>query len=108
MSVSLFLPCKWVHLYHFSRFHTYALIYDIYFSLSDFTLTISRSILVSANGTLSFLLWLSNNTWYIDIYSKSSLFIPLFLKAGAAYPDAWTAMIEQTQVKGLKVYQLAV
>ena len=28
-SVSLFLPCKPVHLYHFSRFHIYALIYDI-------------------------------------------------------------------------------
>ena len=34
-SVSLFLPCKPVHLYHFSRFHIYALIYNICFSLSD-------------------------------------------------------------------------
>ena len=34
-SVSLFLPCKPVHLYHFSRFHIYALICDICFSLSD-------------------------------------------------------------------------
>ena len=34
-SVSLFLPCKPVHLYHFSRFHIYALTYDICFSLSD-------------------------------------------------------------------------
>jgi len=25
ISVSLFLPCKWVHQYHFSRFHIYAL-----------------------------------------------------------------------------------
>ena len=33
--VSLFLPCKLVHLYHFSRFHIYALIYDICFSLSN-------------------------------------------------------------------------
>ena len=33
--VSLFLPCKPVHLYHFSRFHIYALIYNICFSLSD-------------------------------------------------------------------------
>ena len=31
-----FLSCKPVHLYHFSRFHIYALIYDICFSLSDF------------------------------------------------------------------------
>ena len=34
-SVSQFLPCKPVHLYHFSRCHIYALIYDICFSLSD-------------------------------------------------------------------------
>ena len=35
MSVSLFLLCKWNHLYHFSRFHIYWLIYNI---LSYFTL----------------------------------------------------------------------
>ena len=35
-SVSLFLPCKPVHLYHFSMwFHIYVLIYAICFSLSD-------------------------------------------------------------------------
>ena len=34
-SVSLFLPCKPVHLYHFSRFHIYALIYHICFFPSD-------------------------------------------------------------------------
>ena len=34
-STSLFLPCKQVHLYHFSRFHIYTLTYDICFSLSD-------------------------------------------------------------------------
>ena len=38
MSKSLFLPCKQVDQYHFSRFHIYALIYNICFSLSDFTL----------------------------------------------------------------------
>ena len=37
-SLSLFLPCKYVHLYHFSRFNTYVLIYNVYFSISDFTL----------------------------------------------------------------------
>ena len=31
-SVSLFLLCKHVHLYHFSNFHIYVFIYDIYFS----------------------------------------------------------------------------
>ena len=35
MSVSLFLPQKQVHLYHFSRFHIHSLIYDICFSLYD-------------------------------------------------------------------------
>ena len=34
-SVSQLLHCKLVHLYHFSRFHIYVLIYDICFSLSD-------------------------------------------------------------------------
>ena len=29
-SVSLFLPCKPVHLYYFSRFHIYVLIYNIF------------------------------------------------------------------------------
>ena len=36
-SVSLFLPCRWVHQHHFYRFHICALIYDIYFSFSDLT-----------------------------------------------------------------------
>ena len=34
-SVSLFLPWKWAHLYHFSRFHIYMLKYSICLSLSD-------------------------------------------------------------------------
>ena len=33
MSTSLFLPCKQVHQYHFSKFHICALIYNICFSL---------------------------------------------------------------------------
>ena len=33
----LFLPCKQVHLYRFSKFYIYALIHDVCFSLSDFT-----------------------------------------------------------------------
>ena len=38
-SVSLFLPRKLVHLYHFSRFHIYVLIYDFLFLfLTYFTL----------------------------------------------------------------------
>ena len=34
-SASPFLSCKQVHQYHFSRFHIYALICNIYFSLYD-------------------------------------------------------------------------
>ena len=33
--VSLFLPCRYDHLYHISRFHIHALVYNICFSLSD-------------------------------------------------------------------------
>ena len=36
MSMSLFSPCKQVHQYHFPRFHIYAIVYNICFSLSDF------------------------------------------------------------------------
>ena len=43
-SVSLFLPCKLVHLYHFSRFHIYALIYDICFYLSDLLHSVWQSL----------------------------------------------------------------
>ena len=43
-SVSLILPCKLVHLYHFSRFHIYALIYDTCFSLSDFLHSVWQSL----------------------------------------------------------------
>ena len=35
LCLSLFPPWKQVHQYHFSRFHIYALIYDICFSFSD-------------------------------------------------------------------------
>ena len=43
-SVSLFLPCKQVHLYHFSRFHIYALLYYICFSLSDLLHSVWQSL----------------------------------------------------------------
>ena len=38
-SVSLFLPCKPVHLYHFSRFHIYALIWYLFFWLTSLCMT---------------------------------------------------------------------
>ena len=34
-SVSLFLLCRWVHLYHFSEFYMHELIYNTWFSLPD-------------------------------------------------------------------------
>ena len=43
-SVSQFLPWKPVHLYHFSSFHIYALIYDICFSLSDLLHSVWQSL----------------------------------------------------------------
>ena len=43
-SVSLFLPCKPVHLYHFSRFHKYLLICSICFSLSDLLHSVWQSL----------------------------------------------------------------
>ena len=56
-SVSQLLPCKPAHLYHFSRFHIHALIYDICFSLSvtSLCMTVSRSVHVSTNDSISFL-----------------------------------------------------
>ena len=43
-SVSRFLPCKPVHLYHYSRFHIHALIYDICLSLSDLLHSVWKSL----------------------------------------------------------------
>ena len=54
-SVSQFLPCKPVHLYNFSRFRIYALIYDICFSLSDLLHSVWHFIHVSTNDPISFL-----------------------------------------------------
>ena len=44
ISVSLFLPCKPVHLYHFSRFHIYELIYNICFTPSDLLHSVWQSL----------------------------------------------------------------
>ena len=40
-SASLFLPCKYVHVYHFSRCHLYALLYNVCFPLSDLLRSVS-------------------------------------------------------------------
>ena len=73
--VSLFLPCKLVHLYHFSRFHIYALIYDICFSLSEKTslcMTVSRSMSLQMTQFRSSL-QLSNTPLYICTTSSLSI-----------------------------------
>ena len=68
--VSLFLPWKLVHLYHFSRFHIYALIYDICFSLSDLLHSVWPSLGPSTSLQIiqfrSFV-WLSNIPLYIYV-----------------------------------------
>ena len=53
--VPLFLSCKQVHLYHFSRSHVYVLIYYFYFFLTSLCMTVSGSIHVSTNDPVSFL-----------------------------------------------------
>ena len=77
-SVTLLLPCKPVHLYHFSRFHIYALIYDICFSLSDLLHSVWQSLGPSTSLQMTqfhSFLWLSNIPLYIC--TTSSLSIPL-------------------------------
>ena len=79
-SVSLFLPCKPVHLYHFSRFHIYVLIYDICFSLSDLRHSAWQSLDSSTSLQMTqfrSFLWLSNIPLYIC--TTSSLTIHLLM-----------------------------
>ena len=64
-SVSLFLPCKPVHLYHFSRFQKYAL---ICFSLSDLLHSVWQSLSPTTSLQMTqfrSFLWLSNIPLYI-------------------------------------------
>ena len=75
-SVSRFLPCKPVHLYHFSRFHIYALIYDICFSLSDLLHSVWQSLHPSMSLQMTqfcSFLWLSNIPLYICTTSSLSI-----------------------------------
>ena len=72
--VSLFLPCKLVYLYHFSRFHMYVLIYDICFSLSDLLHSVWQSLDPSTSLQMTqfhSFLWLSNIAFYICTTSLS-------------------------------------
>ena len=61
MSESLFLPCKQIPQYHFSRFHIYALIYLFFsFWLTSLCITGSRfSHLIRSDSR--YVLWLSRN-----------------------------------------------
>ena len=75
-SVSQFLPCKLVHLYYFSRFHIYALIYDICFSLSDLLHCIWQSLDPSTSLQMTqfrSFLWLTNIPLYICTTSSLSI-----------------------------------
>ena len=77
--VSLFLSCKRIHLYHFSRFHIYALIYDICFSfLTYFTLYDSLGPSTSLQMTqFHSFLWLSNIPLYICTTSSLSIHLSM-------------------------------
>ena len=68
-SASPLLLCKQVHQYHFSRFHVYALIYDICFSLSEHCSRSSWLIPTSPNIMLT-------NTGSPNSTGPSSLFLP--------------------------------
>ena len=75
-SVSHFLPCKPVHLYHVSRFHIYVLIYDICFSLSDILHAVWQSPDPSTSLQMTqfcSFLWLSNIPLYICTTTSLSI-----------------------------------
>ena len=75
-SVSLFLPCKPVHLYLFSRFHICALICDICFSPSDLLHSVWQSLDPSTSLQMTqfrSFLWLSNILLYICTTSSLSI-----------------------------------
>ena len=77
-SMSQFLPCKTVHLYHFSRFHIYALIYDICFSLSDLLHSVWQSL--DPSTSLQWLNFFPFSGWvifHLYICTTSSLSIRL-------------------------------
>ena len=72
-SVFLFLPCSPVHLYHFSRFHIYMLIYDICFSLSDLLHSVWQSL-----GRSTSLQW-PNFIPFYDWVIFHCIYVPLLL-----------------------------
>ena len=80
MSMSLFLPYTQVHLYHFSRFHIYVLIYDICFSLSGLLHSVWQTLGPSISLQMTqfrFFLLLSNIPLYIGTTSSLSIHLSL-------------------------------
>ena len=70
-SVSLFLPCKQAHQYHFSKLCMYMLIYDICFlsfRLTSLCITGSRFAHLSLTDSNLLILRLSNISLYIYMY----------------------------------------
>ena len=78
MSVSLFLFHREAHLYYIldSTYRWYICYLSFSFWLTSFSMIISRSISVAANGIISFFLWLSSIPLYIY---TTSLSIPLLM-----------------------------
>ena len=79
-SVSLFLPCKPVHLYHFSRFHIYVLINGICFSLSQLLHSVWQSLDPSTSLQMTqfrSFLWWSNIPLYICTTSSLSIHLSM-------------------------------
>ena len=79
-SVCLFLPCKPVHLYHFSRFHIYALIYYTCFSLSDLLHSVGQSLVPSSSLQVTpfrSFLWLTNILLYVCTTSSLSIHLSM-------------------------------
>ena len=68
VSAPLFLPCKYSHLYHFSRFHIYTLMYGMCFSLSDL-LHSSGSLLFRAGSSVA--LWGPRWVGWGEVESRS-------------------------------------
>ena len=87
---SPFLPCKQVHQSHFSRFHIYALIYDICFSLPDLltSLCVTGSSLIHLPRTdsNSFFLWLSN----IPFCFYACVYMYIFIQLFSSFICWWT------------------
>ena len=85
-SVSQLLPCKAVHLYHFSRFHIHALIYDICFSLSNLLHSVWQSLGPSTSQQMTqfrSFLWLSNIPLYVCTTTSLSIHLSMGIQVAS-------------------------